>query len=300
MHGNLKQKPWNAAKFEDKENAVKFIKNYAEVNALPLPGRMPLFNDYNIMLLPSDTTKASVYRKYVTSTKELHNNSGKFVRCFGYREFCRLWSEVVSFIRTMPPAEDICQICQENATRVMQSANCSEEEKRGILLAAEQHLKCAKLQRAYYQKQVQKSKEGVKNGTLASLSYSFDHAQQVHYPSNPQQPGPIYFKVPRKCGIFGVCDEGTSSQVNYLIDEAQSCGKGANSIVSMVHHFLQNFAHGANNILLHADNCVGQNKNNAMIQYLAWRVITGLSTSCELSFMIPGHTKFSPDRFFGR
>lgn len=89
----------------------------------------------------------------------------------------------------------------------MQSANCSEEEKRGILLAAEQHLKCAKLQRAYYQKQVQKSKEGVKNGTLASLSYSFDHAQQVHYPSNPQQPGPIYFKVPRKCGIFGVCDE---------------------------------------------------------------------------------------------
>ena len=167
-------------------------------------------------------------------------------------------------------------------------------------MAAEQHLKCAKLQRAYYQKQVQKSKEGVKNGTLASLSYSFDHAQQVHYPSNPQQPGPIYFKVPRKCGIFGVCDEGTSSQVNYLIDEAQSCGKGANSIVSMVHHFLQNFAHGANNILLHADNCVGQNKNNAMIQYLAWRVITGLSTSCELSFMIPGHTKFSPDRFFGR
>ena len=93
-----------------------------------------------------------------------------------------------------------------------------------------------------------------------------------------------------------MCDEGTSSQVNYLIDEAQSCGKGANSIVSMVHHFLQNFAHGANNILLHADNCVGQNKNNTMIQYLAWRVITGLSTSCELSFMIP---KFSPDRFFG-
>ena len=38
-----------------------------------------------------------------------------------------------------------------------------------------------------------------------------------------------------------------------------------------------------------------------MIHYLAWRVKVGLSklTSCELSFMIPGHTKFSPDRFFG-
>ena len=36
-----------------------------------------------------------------------------------------------------------------------------------------------------------------------------------------------------------------------------------------------------------------------MAFYLAWRVATGLSKSCELSFMIPGHTKFSPDRFFG-
>ena len=67
----------------------------------------------------------------MTCTEELQKTSGKFVRCFGYREFCRLWSEVVPFIRTMPPAEDIhaCLICQENATRIMQSANCSEDEK---------------------------------------------------------------------------------------------------------------------------------------------------------------------------
>ena len=44
---------------------------------------------------------------------------------------------------------------------------------------------------------------------------------------------------------------------------------------------------------------MGQNKNNAMIQYLAWRVIAGLNESVELSFMLVGHTKFAPDRFFG-
>ena len=131
------------------------------------------------------------------------------------------------------------------------------------------------------------------------MTYSFDHAQQVHYPSNPQQPGPIYLKAHRKCGILGVCAEGNNSQVNNLIDEAQSCEKGANSIVSMVNNYLENFTHGEANILLHADNCVGQNKNNIMIGYLTWRVSTGLNESCELSFMIPGHTKFSPDRFFG-
>ena len=37
------------------------------------------------------------------------------------------------------------------------------------------------------------------------VHYSFDFAQQVHYPHNPLQPGPIYFKTPRKCAVFGVC-----------------------------------------------------------------------------------------------
>ena len=121
----------------------------------------------------------------------------------------------------------------------------------------------------------------------------------MHYPSNPQQPGPLYFKTPRKCGIFGVCAEGSNTQLNYLIDEAHTCGKGVNSIVSMVHHYLQHLTHSEENIRLQADNCVGQNKNNAMVGYLAWRVMVGLSKSCELSFMIPGHTWFSPGRFFG-
>ena len=36
-----------------------------------------------------------------------------------------------------------------------------------------------------------------------------------------------------------------------------------------------------------------------MTSYLAWHVTVGLSKSCELSFVLPGHAKFSPDRFFG-
>ena len=47
----------------------------------------------------------------------------------------------------------------------------------------------------------------------------------------------------------------------------------------MVHRFLSNFTHCEENILLHADNCVGQNKNITMVEYLAWRIITGLSTT---------------------
>ena len=91
-----------------------------------------------------------------------------------------------------------------------------------------------------------------------------------------------HFKTPRKCGIFGVCIEGSNTQLSYLIDEAHTCGKGVNSIVSMIHHYLQHFIHSEENIRLQADNCVGQ---NTMVGYLAWRVMVGLSRSCELSFM---------------
>ena len=52
-------------------------------------------------------------------------------------------------------------------------------------------------------------------------------------------------------------------------------------------------------MFLTADNCVGQNKNNPVIQYLMYRVMTGKHKSINLSFMLVGHTKFSPDGYFG-
>ena len=143
----------------------------------------------------------------------------------------------------------------------------------------------------------------------------------MHYPSDPQQPGPWYFLTPRKCAIFGVCCEaiprqigGITSvlplqstciiihyllQVNYLIDEAVNTGKGANNIISMLHHFLETHNFGEANLHFHYDNCSGQNKNRFVMQYLAWRVMVGLNKKITVSFLIVGHTKFSPDWCFG-
>ena len=55
----------------------------------------------------------------------------------------------------------------------------------------------------------------------------------------------------------------------------------------------------ASDVLLQADNCVGQNKNNCTMQYLVWRTMSKRDLSVKLSFMLTGHTKFSPDHFFG-
>ena len=113
------------------------------------------------------------------------------------------------------------------------------------------------------------------------------------------QPGPIYFKTPRKCGIFGVMCEAVPRQVNYLIDEAAAVGKGANATISYVHHFFARQGLGETDVHLHADNCAGQNKNKYFLWYLAWRIATELHQSIKYSFLIAGHTKFGPDRCFG-
>ena len=133
----------------------------------------------------------------------------------------------------------------------------------------------------------------------ARIHYSFDYAQQLHIPSNPLQPGPIYFKTPRKCGIFGVCCEGIPRQVNYLIDESVQTGKGANSVISYLHHFFDKHGLGETDVHVHADNCAGQNKNNYLLWYWAWRTIVGFHNSCLYSFLIVGHTKFACDWCFG-
>ena len=122
---------------------------------------------------------------------------------------------------------------------------------------------------------------------------------QMMYPDDPMQPGPIYFLVPRRCGLFGVHAEGISAQINYLVDEAVATGKGSNCVISYLHHYLANFGMGETEMHLHADNCAGQNKNSYMLWYLAWRILSGLHSRISIHFMLAGHTKFAPDWCFG-
>ena len=76
-------------------------------------------------------------------------------------------------------------------------------------------------------------------------------------------------------------------------------GKGANSIISMLHHFFATHGFGETSAHAHCDNCTGQNKNRFMIYYCMWRTLCGLHNEIILSFLIVGHTKFAPDWCFG-
>lgn len=68
-------------------------------------------------------------------------------------------------------------------------------------------------------------------------------------------------------------------------------------MISMLHHYLEK--NPVKNIVLFADNCVGQNKNNALLHYLLWRILTSRNETISFNFLLTGHTKFSSDRNFG-
>ncbi len=186
----------------------------------------------------------------------------------------------------------------------------SEEEKSETLREQEEHLRVVKLERSYYNSLVTDFKDVVTANTLdlgnngensrpISAHYSFDFAQQIFYPNDPLQPGPIYFLVPRKCAIFGVCCEGIPKQVNFLIDEGSSVSKGSNSVISYLDYFFTHYGLGEEDVHLHADNCSGQNKNRFMLWYLCWRTLYRRHSTIAIHFLITGHTKFAPDWCFG-
>ena len=195
----------------------------------------------------------------------------------------------------MKPADDLCDVCRQNNLDIMQASNLDDKSKEAQLTKALDHLKAAHAQREYYNLWRQKAKSSESEILVVA---SFDFAQNVSFLSSPQQVGTSYFKALRKCSIFGVKNEGTQVQTKFLIDEEDATGKGANSVISMLHCYLEKIQ-STEHLVLFADNCVGQNKNNAMIHYLIWHIVCGHNKRISLNFLLTCHTKFSPDRNFG-
>ncbi|XP_064390673.1 uncharacterized protein LOC135338462 isoform X2 [Halichondria panicea] len=314
VHGNTHRLPKNTLSHEDIKNILQFLLNYSEANGVLLPGRVPGYSSSDIKLLPSSTSKRCIWKLYIEAMGKEES------RAAAYRTFCRLWQQLLPYLVLMKPMTDLCWVCQKNSTAVLRAVNDPESIKSSTLKAFEDHLTLVQLERSYYRTTLDQCKESIRehfttaavefqppplfstppaNSVPIKAHYSFDYAQQVHFPSNPLQPGPIYFLTPRKCAVFGIACEAIPRQINFLCDEAGDCGKGANTVISQLHYFFEHHSLGEKEVYLHADNCTGQNKNNAMIQYLAWRVLTKRHTKITLSFLVVGHTKFTPDWCFG-
>ena len=83
------------------------------------------------------------------------------------------------------------------------------------------------------------------------------------------------------------------------MDESELLNKGINGTLSLVFNGIKQFNRGEKHLKLTCDNAVGQNKNNATIQFCQFLVMNGYYESVELNTMIAGHTKFKVDGNFG-
>ncbi len=299
-HGNTGRVPGHACKGKDKRKVKTFIANFTAVHGLPDPGRD----------LRAAKGRLKVYLPTVMNYRYVHRIYEKSITIegadpVGYQTFRRLWIEHFPHVVFSRTRSDLCMTCEDNKKMINASISSGDEEyKLDCLTRATEHLVAAKKERDYYRASIHRSNEDYAkrmegSGKHSMMHYSWDFAQQLQYPYEDHQVGPIYFKSPRTAQLFGVCCEAIPQQVNYLIDEADFPGKGADTVISLLAHFFDNYGLGEDHAMLTADNCVGQNKNNALMHYLMYRVMTGKHQSIHLSFMLVGHTKFSPDGYFG-
>ncbi|XP_035825079.1 uncharacterized protein LOC118477524 [Aplysia californica] len=259
QHKSSKRAPKHALSFEDTKAVVDFIVNFAEFHAIVLPGRQPGHWNTNVKLLFTNVTKKKVYDGYCASATVSDR------RIVSRQTFNRLWKQLTPFVTTMRPATDLCWFCQKNSGHLLRTANLPDAEKGQAVLEKQDHLEKASKERSYYQQVCEAAKNSLPAGTTLGQEdrrsfsvdgmsrYSFDFAPQVHYSSNPLQPGPIFFKTPRKRGLFGVACEAIPCQVNFLLEECVSAGKGTNCVVSLLHYFFLIYGLGENHVHLHAD-----------------------------------------------
>lgn len=291
LHRNVGRVPHNAVNVDRVRSVVLFLCNYAQQNAIFLPGRQANQFNPSVKLLPTSCTKKSVHEVYEECCREEEPVSLWYFRTV-WKTFC---PEIV----IMKPKSDLCQTCYKNYTSLGQQTGLNEAEKRRILNTMQEHLNKVDEERKYYRDTIAVTKAACDGITSPMCHYSFDMAQQVALPHDPLQPGPLYFLVPFKIAIFGVMNDTISKQHNYLIPESARTIKGANFIISILHYHFRKHSLRERILKLHADNCTWQNKNNILLSYLCLRILCGWNDEIELSFMPVGHTKFSCDWAFG-
>lgn len=270
----------NLIPYEERLQIHTFIDNHLKIILLESPAK-------GVNLLPSSFAFDQLYTEY--------RKSG------GSRSFTALYSHFKDFwpdVRKITHYSDYCNTCF--LQRKLIKAAADPEEKLEHQAQLDHHRELASIAREYYKiVNIGKSKLSDEKDFMC---LSFDWAQNYELPKFIKQPGELYFFSRQKVGIFGITNEKPDAQTFYCLPEKEldSYGKGPNATLSFVYHYLMSLPKLPKKLVLYCDNCVAQNKNHYTLWFLHWLCYSlQVIDSVELNFLVPGHTKFSPDRHFG-
>jgi hypothetical protein len=277
-----------------------------------------------LIFLPAMYTLRLLYRLYGKQV-EGRNLSSPYQVSWG--TFGRLFhAPELSWLRLRTARDDMCEVCLRYRGKMAELMELQEtasalqelgETSRIFVQHRERAFQARRLYRAECKHARDSAKgiwqaeqQGVAPPRLSRLleayeaHYSFDYAQNLWLPQLADTPGPFYFLSLRSVLLFGIVDDGgigTPRQTNMLYDQT-TAGKGSSEVVSMLYRFLVKERapqYAARRVAFHADNCVGQNKNNTLVHFFLWCIATQVLDHVEVKFLVKGHTKFSPDGGFG-
>lgn len=293
------------------KNALIFIQNFANQNALQLIGRYghkP--NEWkDLFLLPNNAnfTRRNIYEKYTNGCEGLKTESISFA----------LWNELWDLhypnIQTFLDRNEPCFQCRKYQ-QSLTSTNQNEQTKLDKIKSYFVHLDSIRSELKYYETiidkctkiysdycQTTKLEENFKEyfqPTLSAMHYTIGWYSLINLPIDSTNPK-IYFKNAYKVALFGITIEPLRKFVLYIIPEFV-CNKRSNIInltISLIHHFFSTYYFGEHESFIHFAN--DQLKNNQLLLYLIWRTLFGHQSRFNISILPPGHGHCWNDLFFG-
>ncbi len=121
---------------------MKFLLNYANLNAVILPGLIPGYSKMD-MLLPLSVSKHGIWQLYKNAAA-----SSEPFHTLAYSTFNKTWKSLLPSI--IKPMSDLCWTCQQNSTAILRAANRPDIEKSAQIKVAQDHLLLVQLERSYY------------------------------------------------------------------------------------------------------------------------------------------------------
>eukprot|EP00171_Calliarthron_tuberculosum_P005258 IDg5258t1 len=287
---------------------LAFLSHHGDQFGLPSPRGTDFSETGVVRFLPSGQTKKDIYKIYETKWSCLvaaslcpsENDTGtkeKPTAPLSYFAFLKVWRTHLPVLRISAGGTDYCDTCTKlkHALKIVQISQTQLELSNRLSLHREE----ANTVFSFYKRM---QREATELPTGAKLHLVFDFAEKVLLPSMKEQPGNLHFITGLRFDIFGVSTSNLNCNFIFGLPEGfWPNGKSANEVLSMLSYVLQLHRRQQNfkTLLLHADNCAGQNKNRFVIWYMCLLVMCGHHECVSYIFLVAGHTKNICDGAFG-
>ena len=151
------------------------------------------------------------------------------------------------YAKKMKTKTGVCDLCCK-FKRVLNDQKMDQESKEFALVEYKSHKQDHTEARSYYV-----AHKSIRAKEIGYFALPFDYAENILLPRKIIQPATFYFKTKKKIDLFGINNECTDLQWNFLIDENFKIKKGPDSVISMIDFYINSNIPYSSNLILFSD-----------------------------------------------